>query len=580
MPTQLPLIKVDKALESLRASGFDIPAAVGEPVDNALQAKANTIKIKLVEGERKAGKAQTKRLVVEQIAFADDGLGMSSDVLHQCLVLGYSTRYDNRSGMGRFGVGATLAGISQAKRLEVYSRTGGKDPYLYSYLDLDEIEAGNQKFMPPPTARTLPNEFTNLMGKGSGTLVIWSKCDRLVQGQDGTVLDFNRVRSDLKEWLSRTYRYFIDNGTKIELDDTPIEPHDPLYLMNVPRFADDVRFSTEPKAEVILEETFDWPIPADPVARTSPIRVRMTLLPQSWRLKRGWGDARPARDRKIDENEGFSILRANREIFYGMSPKFYPGAGDGIDRWHGIEIAFEPALDECFRVRNVKKGAEPVEGLRGKLKQLLKPHIDSARKRVKTTYVDEDNRVKGANGIHQEAEQIVATIEPTSPKARSGRNVSGKERDAKLTELATQAAETPAAKGQPEVTMEEIKERLQRLPYSIIDAQWPGKEFIEIEHLGENTIIKLNNRHPFFTKIYAPVLRASGALAKSENENGLEPLSQEDVREMARVVQTGLDLLVAAYAKAESMVADPEIQYGDLRTDWGKFLFNLVQQLP
>src|SRR5262249_21740714 len=158
------------------------------------------------------------------------------------------------------------------------------------------------------------------------------------------------------------------------------------------------------------------------------------------------------------DNEGFSILRANREIFFGVLPKFFPSAIEDIDRWHGIEIAFEPDLDECFRVRNVKKGAEPVEGLREKLKQLLGPYIKLARKKVKETYEEESNKEKATQGIHQEAERIIATVEPTSPKARSGRNVSEKERDTKLDELATQVAETPTAEGQHGATAEEIKE--------------------------------------------------------------------------------------------------------------------------
>ncbi len=113
------------------------------------------------------------------------------------------------------------------------------------------------------------------------------------------------------------------------------------------------------------------------------------------------------------------------------------------------------------------------------------------------------------------------------------------------------------------------------MPFSIVDTQWPGKEFIDIEHLGTNTIVKLNNKHPFFTKIYAPVLKAAGILdAKTEVE---EQLTLEEFRQTARVLQVGLDLLIMAYAKAESMDPDPQEKYGDLRTEWGKFLYNFIQ---
>jgi hypothetical protein len=43
------------------------------------------------------------------------------------------------------------------------------------------------------------------------------------------------------------------------------------------------------------------------------------------------------------------------------------------------------------------------------------------------------------------------------------------------------------------------------------------------------------------------------------------------------VLQVGLDLLIMAYAKAESMDPDPQEKYGDLRTEWGKFLYNFIQ---
>jgi len=58
--THEPLVQVDTALMSLRSSNFDTPAAVGEPVDNALQAGANSIKIRLIEGVRNVGKKQSR----------------------------------------------------------------------------------------------------------------------------------------------------------------------------------------------------------------------------------------------------------------------------------------------------------------------------------------------------------------------------------------------------------------------------------------------------------------------------------------------------------------------------------------
>ena len=45
--------------------------------------------------------------------------------------------------MGRFGVGAKLAGISVARKIELWSRRSPKEPWLYTYIDLDEIGSLN-----------------------------------------------------------------------------------------------------------------------------------------------------------------------------------------------------------------------------------------------------------------------------------------------------------------------------------------------------------------------------------------------------------------------------------------------------
>jgi hypothetical protein len=53
--------------------------------------------------------------------------------------MGWSSRYNDRTGIGRFGVGMTLGAIHECRRVEVYSQFIGGE-WLYTYLDLDEIE--------------------------------------------------------------------------------------------------------------------------------------------------------------------------------------------------------------------------------------------------------------------------------------------------------------------------------------------------------------------------------------------------------------------------------------------------------
>jgi len=67
--------------------------------------------------------------------------------------------------------------------------------------------------MPEPAPTPVDDEFTALLPSGTGTLVVWSKCDRLTEGEDGTIHNVGEVRNDLIKWIARTYRSFIDGGT-------------------------------------------------------------------------------------------------------------------------------------------------------------------------------------------------------------------------------------------------------------------------------------------------------------------------------------------------------------------------------
>src|ERR1700722_14465115 len=103
---------------------------------------------------------------------------MDPTILQLSLKLGYSSRYNDRKGMGRFGVGAKLGGISQGRRIDVYSRRSNNDDWLHTYIDLDEIERGDMRHIPSPTEVDPPADCADLIGD-KGTLVIWSKTDRL-----------------------------------------------------------------------------------------------------------------------------------------------------------------------------------------------------------------------------------------------------------------------------------------------------------------------------------------------------------------------------------------------------------------
>lgn len=198
MNEKISPVAVGTALKSMRNTDFDMQTAICEVIDNSLQAEAKSIKILITYSD----KTSRRKNRPEQIAFGDDGYGMDEEVLQYCLRLGYSGRYDDRRGIGRFGVGMTFAAISLCQKIEVYSRQK-RGNWHYTYLDISGLDKDDEPSIAPIVPKNLPEKYANLVGD-FGTLVIWSKMDRVDSPIDEPELVHN---------MGRIYRKFIGEET-------------------------------------------------------------------------------------------------------------------------------------------------------------------------------------------------------------------------------------------------------------------------------------------------------------------------------------------------------------------------------
>ncbi|MEH2166674.1 MAG: ATP-binding protein [Nostoc sp.] len=564
------LIQVDKALESMRDSGFDLATAGGEVIDNSIEAKAQFIRIHTVEGTvanevTTTAKSKTKfSKAIKAIAFADDGIGIPYDTLPHVLTLGFSTRYNQRDGLGRFGVGMKLAAISQARRIDIYTQPLGSNQISHAYLDLDLVASGQQVYIQADILDAYPPEYSDLMQhpkKGtafeSGTLVIWSKVDRLTEGgKYGSSLDERRI--GFIKFLARAYRKFIDQGLYIEINQSRITLHDPLFLLENPRVTQN--FGRDLRAEII-QETKPEEISID----GHEVKVTVTLYPKEFRKKRGPG-GREHRDERfeglnIPDNQGrVSLLRNGREIYYDIIPRLFPRRIDNNDpyRFIGVEVSFPAALDEYLQVRHVKRGAEPVSKLREELRKFLERPINKAFKDIQALWVNTETQEQNVSDAHDSAHAAVKQAEQTSPQGKGGMNINPETANQIVNNLLNDIGVNPDT--DPEKA-EEVKQKIHDLPITIFDSGWSGKELFEIAHLNGKAIITYNHRHPFFREIYDPIKELAGQ-APTE-------ISSEDAIRLARKVEVALDALFMAYAKAENMHSDPDSVYDDLRSYWG-----------
>ena len=144
-----PLAKADddpvvfatgRAFEALGDAGLRLENAVGEFVDNAVEAHASQIylKVKYTTSSSRSNAAK----YIEELAVVDTGDGMDYDAIKKCLALGSSIRTQvyGKKGIGRYGMGLPAAAASLAWRVEVYSRTDSEADFLYVYLDFENRE--------------------------------------------------------------------------------------------------------------------------------------------------------------------------------------------------------------------------------------------------------------------------------------------------------------------------------------------------------------------------------------------------------------------------------------------------------
>src|SRR6185437_6052555 len=170
---KIPVVLSGQALRSLRDSGFSLPAALGEPIDNSIEDNANNIDVLLQEAKEHGGKKHINRIVI-----VDDGQGMDRQTLQHYLQLGFSTRYMSKNTIGKYGVGAKLAALNFGRRIDVWSRTNPSEPWQHVMFDLDEAleqeKAGEMVMINEPDQASAPSDLTEILRASTGTMVVWS----------------------------------------------------------------------------------------------------------------------------------------------------------------------------------------------------------------------------------------------------------------------------------------------------------------------------------------------------------------------------------------------------------------------
>jgi anti-sigma regulatory factor (Ser/Thr protein kinase) len=269
MESKYYVVRQDRFIEATRDSGYKgTESALSELIDNSIQAGASAVRVKMIAmDEEQNGRGRPKMPRICEVAIADNGRGMDAETLRRALRFGDSDRFNDRSGLGRFGMGLPNASVSQCTHVEVYSWRKGQKP-LCTYIDVDEIAKGDMEEIPEPIESTIPAMFQDIVDPSKGTLVIWRDCDRL--DYDGRLDTLVRA---LRHGLGRIFRHFLVADLSITINGIEVEPFDPLYLMPQARLDGDLLATQH--GDVLR---FEVGIPGKP-GQTSTVEIALSLLP-------------------------------------------------------------------------------------------------------------------------------------------------------------------------------------------------------------------------------------------------------------------------------------------------------------
>ncbi len=589
LPTKL-------AIEPFRDNGYkNTDTAIAELIDNSIQSG--------IENRKKSGSGNSSNLTVDiiciekfndalsrsqidKIAVLDNAGGMNVDTLSVALGFGQGTHRiaSKQKGMGKFGMGLPNSSISQCKRTDVYSWTK-KNEFYHSYIDIDLIISGEQKYLPDPQKIDLPDDVKKIVEEKelgeSGTLVIWSILDRCKWKQSKT------IASNTEHLVGRMYRKFInEKKVKIrfsayggsggasyrEIFSKDVKANDPMFLMK-----DTIcpaPWDQKPAFTKWESDEFDIINPEGEMCKLIINYSIATEEARNWKLnadsKQSGGSSSLGVLAK--KNQGVSVIRAGRELEMNMN---WHTGGDPRQRWFSFEVIFEPNLDSFMNVsndkqtasafyrRNIAEDAENYGLSETKFSQLLKEEgqLDLLMHyKISNTITSRFNamikQIRGINRNKTSTSDAAEAIATAQLKKRKQTEADARHREAKEKELIETIVAKLIEEGRSE---EEARKEAQdqvdnRVRYRFISKDLGIDQFIfDIKEENGIYFIILNLSHPAHDDLY-------------EQLNALSQKEDEDIKSLK-----GFKLLLASWSRMEDEASDDlKRRIQDLRIEWGR----------
>ena len=584
MKNNIPLFQAADALSGLRDSGIKSTAsAIAEIVDNSIDAKSKNIEILVREEPTKVGARQLDKITT--IYIGDDGEGMSQNIMEKCLSVGGRDDENHHADhIGRFGYGLPNSSLSQCKRVEVYSWQK-KDVVNYTYLDFDEIKKNNEQYCKPVSKKDLPENIKkefSIAKNQSGTIIIWSKCDRIDIAKGDTL--FRHMQGD----LCRIFRHRLDNdnsyGRKVKINyrilnsdfNERLVANDPIYILT-PNTCP--KYENEATNQIVYNKKIPIKYWSDKESK-----IKSTFITLIYTLSKpsiqALGGASPT-GKHYAKNTGISVVRQAREITFGTFGFF--DRFEQRNRWWGCEIRYDgdgtrdctEGLDNVFGLTNNKQeltkfyfeDLSDLEERHGELLEDLKENDLSLQMRLTISKIFSDLRsenykiilsrgsgTKGGKTGKTSDDIANKVLENNKTMTRSYIEGQNKSQEQKVEEWKKiiKAAE-------PELTDDQINQEINsRLPkkVSIEFGEWPGEQFFTVRLAGDTAVGLINRDHSYYRDFYDKLL-------KKDDSNDIKTI----------------DLLLMAFVRMEDENYSIREDIEKMRNKWGRYLQDFLEEL-
>jgi hypothetical protein len=570
---KVPMFMGQTLVHSLRDLGYNsTTSALCEHVDNAIQWGAKEVRVYF----HQTGRQPHQRI---DILVLDNGQGMAPNILKVATSFGGSMVYDNRGGIGRYGMGMKTAALHLCPVLDVYS---WQEPGAYYNMTLDVEEIGGNRsnlieMADPVLCNELPSEVIDILTRPmsyprnpqetqtlfaesqeevgdrlgrSGTIIYLPECDRLSFRTAQTLAE-HATRE-----MGRIYRRFIDRGLRLYVNNRLVEAFDPTYWMKSARHTR-IEGLAETRSRLVGSWPIDVPV-AEGATRTTRITAKLFALPyEAW-------SSLPRKVLKNDlhvyEDYTVSFLRNDRELEVGSEPKLKLRKHQS-NIWLRLEIDFGGEADEGFTVAANKQGVRLKQYVADRIMEKIGDEVIALKKGIAELQARRAS-LKGGSQVG-EAERRASDAEPLQGRQLPEEPVETDEQRAALEQNLRALAVTLK---RDDETDDQAFERIKSSTYLVTIKHDEFRPFYTCEHRYGKVILTLNSAHAFFRKVWQPL----SDLAKATNagqEGGEEAdESSSGAAATANEVLVAIQLLLLSLARTQSQLSghDSQSEYRQL----------------